>query len=639
MKHWYKTLTAKIICFILCVTFLCITAACVVGASFMIMGEFYVIPKDAAVESTYDSMLTSESNNIIWHYLGDSEYHYYSKFDYAPDTTNVRYSVIDPDGNVMGSNCSYESFDHVVRWVFHKDENGNYTEIDYYYDGVKIDESTDIYTVNMSVDQSFPVKDQYFFTKLLFDVVYALLYWIYPIGIISLILSVVSFVLLMCASGRRAGKEGLYPGPFYKIPIDLLVAGLLFLFIFIFILITDEWYIGDVLMWVLIGITVLAAVNAFIGLCMSIAVRIKGKTLFSNTLIWILLRSIAKAFKWTFKGILSLLYAIPLIWRTVLFIIVNTFLDVVFLCIANGDLEFALLFWIIKSLGIIPAVIYASLMLRKLQRGGRALAKGDISYRIDTRGMIWDFRRHGEDLNSISSGMALAVEERLKSERMKTELITNVSHDIKTPITSIINYSSLISKEECNCEKHLEYSEVLVRKSEHLKRLLDDLVEASKATTGNLEIYPEPCDGVVLISQAAGEYEERCKAADLELIWDMPSTPIMIMADQRRIWRIFENLLSNACKYSLPHSRVYLSVKKVGKDAVFSIKNTSLSPLNISPEELTQRFVRGDSSRTTEGNGLGLSIAKSLTELQGGTMDITIDGDLFKVVLRFPTYN
>lgn len=636
MKHWYRTLTAKIISFILCVTFLCITAACVVGASFMIMGEFYVIPKDAAVESTYDSMLTSESNNIIWHYLGDSEYHYYSNFDYSPDTTNVRYSALDPDGNVMGSNCNYESFDHVVRWIFHKDKDGNYTEIDYYYDGVKIDENTDIYTVNMSVDQSFPVKDQYFFTKLLFDVVYALLYWIYPIGIISLILSVVSFVLLMCASGRRAGEEGLFHGPFYKIPIDLLVAGLLFLFIFIFILIADEWYLGDVLMWILIGITVLAAVNAFIGLCMSIAVRIKGKTLFSNTFIWILLRSIAKAFKWTFKGILFLLYAIPLIWRTVLFIIVNTFLDIVFLCIANGDLEFALLFWVIKSLGIIPAVIYASLMLRKLQKGGRALAKGDISYRIDTRGMIWDFRRHGEDLNSISSGMALAVEERLKSERMKTELITNVSHDIKTPITSIINYSSLISKEECSCDKHREYSEVLVRKSERLKRLLDDLVEASKATTGNLEICPEPCDGVVLISQAAGEYEERCKAADLELIWDMPSTPIMIMADQRRIWRIFDNLLSNACKYSLPHSRVYLSVKKVGKDAVFNIKNTSLSPLNISPEELTQRFVRGDSSRTTEGNGLGLSIAKSLTELQGGTMDITIDGDLFKVTLTFP---
>ena len=637
MKHWYRTLTAKIISFILCVTFLCITAACTVGASFMIMGEFYVIPKDSAVKSVYDSMLTSESNNIIWHYLGDSEYHYYSNFDYSPDTTNVRYSVSDPDGNVIGSNCSYEDFDHVIKWIFYKDENGNYTEIDYYYDGVETEENTDIYTINMSVDESFPVHDKYFFLSLLFDVVYALLYWIYPIGIASLILAVVSFIILMCASGRRVGEEALFTGPFYKIPIDLLSAGLVSLFIFIFFLIIEEWYIEDVLAGVVFCVTVIAAVCVFIGLCMTVAARIKGKTLFSNTLVWMLLRFTGKLFKWTFKGIISLFCAIPIVWKTALFVEVNLFLDFMLLCLADVWLETALPLWIIKSVCTVPLIIYFAFMLKKLQKGGHALAKGDITYKVDTRGMLFDLRRHGEDLNGISSGMALAVEEKLKSERMKTELITNVSHDIKTPITSIINYSSLISKEECSCEKHKEYSEVLVRKSERLKRLLDDLVEASKATTGNIEICPEPCDATVLISQAAGEYVERCRDADLELIWDMPQTPVMIMADQRRIWRIFDNLLSNACKYSLPHSRVYLSVKKVGNDAVFSIKNTSLSPLNISSEELTQRFVRGDSSRTTEGNGLGLSIAKSLTELQGGKLDITIDGDLFKVVLRFPT--
>ncbi len=635
MKHWYRTLAAKIVCFILCVTFLVITAASVVGASFMIMGEFYTLPKEYVVSSSYESMLRSESNNIIWHYLGDSEYHYYTTYDYSPDMTNVRYSVEDPEGKLLGANCDASDFDYCIKWVFYKDKDGNLTEIDYYYDGIKIDENTDIYTVNMSVDKSFPVKDQYFLTSILFDIVYALLYWIYPIGIISLFLTVATFVLLMCASGRRAGTDGLFPGPLYKVPIDLLCAFLVFIFTLLLFLITDEWYTGDVLMWVLIGITVLAAVNAFIGLCMSISVRIKGKTLFSNTLIWIVLRIIGKLFKWTFKGIVSLICAIPIIWRTFLFVAVNLFLDIILLFMADVWLETALPLWIIKTICTVPVIIYSALILRKLQRGGRAIAKGDMTYRIDTRGMLLDFRRHGEDLNSISSGMALAVEERLKSERMKTELITNVSHDIKTPITSIINYSSLIAKEECNCEKHREYSEVLVRKSEHLKRLLDDLVEASKATTGNLDISLEPCDGAVLISQAAGEYLERCRDADLELICDTPSAPIMIMADQRRIWRIFENLLSNACKYSLPHSRVYLSVKTVGKCAVFTIKNTSLSPLNISPDELTQRFVRGDTSRTTEGNGLGLSIAKSLTELQGGAMNITIDGDLFKVELTF----
>ncbi len=636
MKHWYRTLTAKIICFIICVSFLFITAASVVAASFMIMGEFYVLPKEYTLESSYESMLRSESNNIIWHYLGDSQYHYYTNYDYSNDITNIRYSVVDPAGNVIGANCDEQSFDFCIKWVFHKDKNGNFTDIEYYYDGIRIDENTDIYTVNMSVDADLPVKDQYFFAKLLFDVTYALLYWIYPIGLISLFLSIISFVLLMCASGRRSGEDGLFPGPLYKVPIDVLTVGLVFIFILLFCLIVDVWYTGEVLMWILIGITVLAAVNVFIGLCMSIAARIKGKTFFCNTLIWIMIRLIGKAFHLTFKGISSLFGAIPIVWRTSLFVAVNLFLDFLLLCLADVWLEAALPLWITKSVLILPVIIYSSLMLRKLQKGGKALARGDISYRIDTRGMLWDFRRHGEDLNSISSGMALAVEERLKSERMKTELITNVSHDIKTPITSIINYSSLITNEECSCEKHREYSEVLVRKSEHLKRLLDDLVEASKATTGNLEICPEPCDATVLISQAVGEYVERCRDADLELICDTPSAPIMIMADQRRIWRIFENLLSNACKYSLPNSRIYLSVEKANGYAIFNIKNTSLSPLNISPDELTQRFVRGDSSRTTEGNGLGLSIAKSLTELQGGTMDITIDGDLFKVTLTFP---
>ena len=336
------------------------------------------------------------------------------------------------------------------------------------------------------------------------------------------------------------------------------------------------------------------------------------------------------------KAFLSLILAIPLIWRTVLFVLANLAADLLLLVSAYNWSELAFFFWAVKTLLILPLILYGAIMLRRLERGGKAIAKGDLSYRIDTKCMLWDFKRHGENLNSISSGMACAVEERLQSERMKTELITNVSHDIKTPLTSIINYSGLIAKEECTCESHREYAEVLVRKSEHLKRLLDDLVEISKAATGNLDVALFPCEADVLLSQAAGEFEGRCRAANLELITSAPEQPVSIMADSRRIWRVFENLMSNACKYSLPGSRVYLSLEKDKNDAVFIFRNTSRTPLNVSPEELCARFVRGDSSRTTEGNGLGLSIAKSLTELQGGKIDIIIDGDLFKVVLRFP---
>ena len=232
--------------------------------------------------------------------------------------------------------------------------------------------------------------------------------------------------------------------------------------------------------------------------------------------------------------------------------------------------------------------------------------------------------------------MSIAVDERMKSERMKTELITNVSHDIKTPLTSIINYASLIGKEECENEKIKEYSEVLVRQSDKLKRLIEDLVEASKASTGNLDVFLTPCDASVFLEQAAGEYEEKMKEAELTLITKKSDKKIMIMADGRRMWRIFDNLMNNICKYAQPGTRVYMTLEESDGHAVISFKNTSREELDMSEEELMERFTRGDASRNTEGNGLGLSIARSMAELQNGTLHLSIDGDLFKTVLTFP---
>ncbi len=232
--------------------------------------------------------------------------------------------------------------------------------------------------------------------------------------------------------------------------------------------------------------------------------------------------------------------------------------------------------------------------------------------------------------------MSQAVEQRLKSERMKTELITNVSHDIKTPLTSIINYASLIGNEKTDNQNIAEYSKVLVTQSEKLKRLIEDLVEASKASTGNLDVAPVPCEAAIFIAQAGGEYEEKITDAGLSLVTNVPERQLRIMADSRRMWRVFDNLMDNICKYSQSGTRVYLSLEASGKDALITFKNTSRDPLNISADELVERFVRADTSRNTEGNGLGLSIARSLTELQGGNFRISVDGDLFKVELRFP---
>ena len=280
--------------------------------------------------------------------------------------------------------------------------------------------------------------------------------------------------------------------------------------------------------------------------------------------------------------------------------------------------------------------IYLFTRFRVLERGAQALAEGKFDYKVDTSGMLTSMRRHGENLNSIANGIQIAVEERLKSERMKTELITNVSHDIKTPLTSIINYVGLIAKEDCDNEKHAEYCEVLMRQSARLKKLIEDLVEASKASTGNLDVNPVPCDASVFLTQASGEYEEKLKSANLTLIVKEPEEKLTIMADGRRMWRIFDNLMNNICKYSMPGTRVYLTLERDGSMARFLFKNTSKEVLDISEEELLERFVRGDSSRNTEGNGLGLSIAKSMAQLQNGDLRLETDGDLFKAILVFP---
>ena len=263
------------------------------------------------------------------------------------------------------------------------------------------------------------------------------------------------------------------------------------------------------------------------------------------------------------------------------------------------------------------------------------MAEGRQDAEVNVSGMVWEMREHGENLNSLGRGITQAVEESIKSERLKTELITNVTHDLKTPLTSIINYSDLICQ-ECKEEGRVgEYAQVLLRQSKRLKKLLEDLLEAAKATTGNLEVNLEPCLVEVILTQALGEYQQRLEEKELELLVSQPDEPVTILADGRYLWRVFDNLLNNICKYAQEHSRVYLNVERQGDQVKIIFRNMSKYALNISADDLMERFVRGDRSRHMEGNGLGLAIAKSLVELLNGRMEIVVDGDLFKVTLYF----
>jgi signal transduction histidine kinase len=264
------------------------------------------------------------------------------------------------------------------------------------------------------------------------------------------------------------------------------------------------------------------------------------------------------------------------------------------------------------------------------------ISLGNTTYKIDINSFNGKERELAEHINHISTGLEAALQEKVRSERLKTDLITNVSHDIKTPLTSIINYVDLIKREGIKDEKILGYLEVLDQKSHRLKTLTEDLVEASKASSGNLKLEILNIDFVELIQQTNGEFEEKFAFRHLELVSNLPDEFIFIEADGRYLWRVLENLYNNAFKYAMEHSRVYVDISTEDDMVVFTMKNISETSLNIKAEELTERFVRGDVARTTEGSGLGISIAKSLTELQGGQFQLYIDGDLFKARVAFP---
>ncbi|MDR1421302.1 MAG: HAMP domain-containing histidine kinase [Coriobacteriales bacterium] len=472
---------------------------------------------------------------------------------------------------------------------------------------------------------------------MLIDIGYALRFWIYPIIIAALIVTVVCFVFLMCSAGHRRGSEEI-KGIALGIPFDLLtcafglVVGLDIVFFGNYI----RYYAAD--LQAIAGVAFLLAivVIVFTGWCMAFAARVKRGKWWRKTIIYQLARFLWRALKAGGHALVLLAQNIPLIWKALVAFLAISLLEFLgILWLWNEPAIDLVTLWFVEKLLLVAAICYLTIIMRRLQKGGQALAAGDLSQHIDTHHLFGSFRQHGEHLNSIALGMTRAVEERLRSERLKTELITNVSHDLKTPLTSIINYADLIALEPTDNEKIVEYAQVLRRQSERLHKLLEGLIEASRATTGNIEVHLAPCEVGVLLAQTVGEYEQRAREQGLELVTRQPQSSVRILADGRHLWRVFDNLMNNICQYAQSGTRAYLTVEAAAGMVALSFKNTSRDPLDIPAHELLERFVRGDGSRSTEGSGLGLSIAQSLTELQGGRLELSIDGDLFKATLRF----
>lgn len=551
---------------------------------------------------------------------------------------NVYYEITDAqskkvtDTNFSGQEYSVTASSEIFSYedYYWQDEEGN----EYYDMKEKLEAEINVYIAkDMTKNDVFSVAAKIIEIgfKLRFAMVFILL--------AALIALIVLLCHLYCAAGHRQGGV-ITRNHLDFIPFDILTAAAVFIVVMSFFVIDG---LSRDLTSAVFSVFLCGTVDYFVvlGYTLSFATRVKTRTLIKNNLIYYILSFIGKYLKKLCGGIKYLFSNIPLVYKTVIVIAAVLVLEIIGIIIAMNTYwywpELLVIGIILINIVAIGTALYLAVTLQKIKTGGERIAGGDLQYKIDTRYMYGDFREFCESLNNINLGLQSAVNEKMKSERFKTELITNVSHDIKTPLTSIISYVDLIKKEEPENETVRQYIDVLDRQSGRLKKLVEDLVEASKASTGNLPVNFAVCDVGVLLTQTLGEFEERLEKAEIYPILKQPEESVKIMADGRHLWRVFDNLMSNVCKYAQSGTRVYLDVEKQGGRAVITFRNISKYQLNVSSDELMERFVRGDSSRNTEGSGLGLSIAKSLIDLQKGSMKLSVDGDLFKVTIEFNT--
>mgnify|MGYP002560081545 FL=1 len=449
-------------------------------------------------------------------------------------------------------------------------------------------------------------------------------------GFIAGITALACFVFLICSAAHRSGTEDCVLLRQDKMPYDLYLPSAILLGTGLCAMLVEcVAYELNTVKAVAAALIMACLAGVFMALCMTTAARIKTGTLFKNTLIYRLCTGVG-------MGASSMLSSISGAWRFSLafagYLLVNAVLSYIFFT-RGGFLAFLLLLAI--NGGALYLLLNMIRQMRTLSAAGQAMANGDLGYCVDTSDMKREFREHGENLNSIGRGMAIAVNERMKSERFKTELITNVSHDLKTPLTSIVTYIDLLQKEDIQDEKAKEYIDTIARQSKKLKKLTEDLIDASKASSGALNVNMERVNISELLRQSSAEYGERMEAVNITPVVNMPEEDIYVRADGRLLWRVVENLLQNICKHGMPGTRAYLEARTENGRAVVSFKNISQQQLNIPVEELLERFVQGDESRSRGGSGLGLSIAESLTELMKGKLKLSLDGDLFKVELWF----
>ncbi len=663
--------TAVILLFLTC-------AGTFLSAFLCFIMAFYNSYLDGGIElkSTAVQMLISSKYYAMDAYLdavysGNEEAkNYYFGETLSPDKTNLRFYISDSENNYVASNADKDSFTELDSFnrTFTEEiddteiyvEKAFATSIDAYSfindyknrEGFEVTdygveynddyEGNGVYTariygcdvkktkmyISLGIDSELPVKDIFYLADSAIERIVALRYSLIWITVVFAFLSIVLFVFIMCTAGHKTGKDGIYIGYLDRIPFDVLT-GVLILLALLPAVIIDSVYDSAVLVF-LFCVSLIFWFLILLEFFWTLAVRVKSRNVLKNTVIYMCLRLGYKLLK-KFVGLIGFSFRnLPACWKAVLIYGALTIFEL--FVMSSGSMIG--LFLLIKLM-IFAVIIYVSSALKRLQRGGEELASGNVAYIVDTCRMPRILADHARNLNNISKGLRHAVDEQTKSERMKAELVTNVSHDIKTPLTSIVNYVDILKREGLDSDRAPEYLEILAKQSARLKKLTADLIELSKASTGNISANIENTNLGVLLSQAMGEYEEKFNSKKLEMILKLSDDNSYVMADGQLLWRVIDNLMNNINKYALEGTRVYISVFSNDNLTDITFRNISANAIDVPESELTERFVRGDLSRTTEGSGLGLSIAKNLTEIQGGRFRINTDADLFKVTLTF----
>lgn len=567
---------------------------------------------------------SGDSNFCYWYRIGEAWY------TNQPDTKEGQEFDVEAvlmEAKTMGNYLIYDLVDK----EFGTDINGM---ADYFFGGGnQMLWPADDMTLIIGIDTELSAEDDIYEASREYEQLHPWIKVCTFSGLVSLMGWIISLVYLTLATGRRTGEEKIHLNPIDKIKTEILVAAFIFMMVELVILITkvnsEEWAVYGII--VASGTVSLVIDGLFLIFYLSMVRRMKAEMLWETSVACWLERGIRKVFarqKTTVRVLL--LFAGHM---AVCFIL------------AVGAFYYrsmtALVLLLLFSAGECYMILRKAVEQYQIRLGVEKIRDGALSGKIDIEQLHGEEKSLAEAINNIGEGLLHAVDDSTKNERMKADLITNVSHDIKTPLTSIMNYVNLMKLEKIDNERVQGYIQILDEKSQRLRQLTADLVEASKISSGNVKLDMQVIDLVELVYQTSGEFNEKFEQKELTIVTKLPKTAVLIRADGRQLYRVIENLYNNVAKYALEKTRVYVDIAYVEEKVVFSIKNVSehsLARENSNAGDLTERFIRGDSSRTTEGSGLGLSIAKSLTVLMGGVFDIKVDGDLFKASITFPQY-